>query len=124
MKLLCDQMLGTLAKWLRIFGFDTFYANRVIADEDLLNIAIGVGILGVAIFICFAIYYFGRILEQAFKITKEMRERIHRVDELIKSLKEKIEHSTSYLLLIGEGVKKLVEVIKDHTEKKDKKNKG
>jgi hypothetical protein len=36
------------------------------------------------------------------------------LDELVNSLKEKIEHSTSYLLLIGEGVKKLVEVIKEH----------
>ena len=39
MKFLCDQMLGTLAKWLRIFGFDTFYANAEIRDEDLLRIA-------------------------------------------------------------------------------------
>jgi len=39
MKILCDQMLGTLAKWLRIMGFDTFYANAETSDEDLLNIA-------------------------------------------------------------------------------------
>jgi len=39
MKILCDQMLGTLAKWLRILGFDTFYANADMSDEDLLNIA-------------------------------------------------------------------------------------
>lgn len=41
MKILCDQMLGTLAKWLRILGFDTFYANAETSDEDLLNIAKG-----------------------------------------------------------------------------------
>jgi len=39
MKLLCDQMLGSLAKWLRIFGFDTFYANSEITDQELLKIA-------------------------------------------------------------------------------------
>ena len=39
MKFLCDQMLGTLAKWLRIYGFDTFYANNLISDEELLKIA-------------------------------------------------------------------------------------
>jgi hypothetical protein len=32
-------MLGTLAKWLRIYGFDTFYANNLIDDEELLKIA-------------------------------------------------------------------------------------
>lgn len=39
MKLLCDQMLGSLAKWLRILGFDTFYVNAEMTDEELLNIA-------------------------------------------------------------------------------------
>jgi len=39
MKILCDQMLGTLAKWLRILGFDTFYANKTISDDELLDIA-------------------------------------------------------------------------------------
>ena len=39
MKFLCDQMLGTLAKWLRIYGFDTFYANNLLSDEQLLDIA-------------------------------------------------------------------------------------
>jgi hypothetical protein len=39
MKFLCDQMLGTLAKWLRIYGFDTFYASLSISDEELLKIS-------------------------------------------------------------------------------------
>lgn len=39
MKILCDQMLGTLAKWLRICGFDTYYANNLLDDNDLLKIA-------------------------------------------------------------------------------------
>jgi uncharacterized protein with PIN domain len=32
-------MLGTLAKWLRIFGFDTFYANSEMDDTELINIS-------------------------------------------------------------------------------------
>jgi len=39
MKYLCDQMLGTLAKWLRIFGFDTFYANSEMQDSELIDIS-------------------------------------------------------------------------------------
>ena len=82
-------------------------------SKDLLNIAIAAAIVGLAAFSCWAVYYLARILGQVFKIIKEMRERIHKVDDLIKTLKNKIEHSTSYLLLIGEGIKKLVEVIKE-----------
>jgi CHASE3 domain sensor protein len=93
-------------------------------SKDFLNIAIGVAVVGVAGFSCWAIYYTARILQQVFKTVKEMREWIAKVDDLIKTIKDKIEHSTSYLLLISEGVKKLVEVIKDRTgDGKEKKKK-
>jgi uncharacterized protein with PIN domain len=39
MKLLCDHMLGSLAKWLRIFGFDTFYPDALMNDNHILKIA-------------------------------------------------------------------------------------
>lgn len=35
MKLLCDQMLGTLATWLRILGYDTAYAEEG-DDEQII----------------------------------------------------------------------------------------
>jgi uncharacterized protein with PIN domain len=39
MKLICDHMLGSLAKWLRIFGYDTLYPNITGDDDEVLNIA-------------------------------------------------------------------------------------
>jgi len=39
MKLLCDHMLGSLAKWLRIFGFDTVYPDATMGDDAVLQIA-------------------------------------------------------------------------------------
>ena len=39
MKFLCDQMLGSLAKWLRLFGFDTFYATAEMDDDELIRVA-------------------------------------------------------------------------------------
>jgi len=39
MRFLCDQMLGTLAKWLRLMGYNTFYANNEMKDSELLQIA-------------------------------------------------------------------------------------
>jgi len=32
-------MLGSLAKWLRLFGFDTFYVNNEINDGELIQLA-------------------------------------------------------------------------------------
>ena len=37
-KFVCDVMLGTLAKWLRILGFDTKY-SKDFEDEEILKIA-------------------------------------------------------------------------------------
>jgi len=39
MKFLCDRMLGSLAKWLRIIGFDTYFPNSETSDNELLDIA-------------------------------------------------------------------------------------
>ena len=37
MKFICDDMLGTLAKWLRILGYDTLYGAK--NDDELLKIS-------------------------------------------------------------------------------------
>jgi len=93
-------------------------------SKDFLNIVIAVSIFGLAMFISWSIFYFVQILRQIFKIIKEMRDRLHKIDELFSACKEKVENSTSNLVLISEGVKKIVEVVKDYTAKKAVKKKA
>lgn len=85
-------------------------------SKDFLNIAIAISIMGIAVFICLGGFYVAMILRQSFKIVQEMRNRIGKIDKLIKSIQDKVEHSSSYLLLIGEGIKKLVEIAKEHSD--------
>jgi len=92
-------------------------------SKDLLFVVISFCILGLTVFIVWFIFYLAMMMRQFYQIIKETRLRLHKVDEVIKALKEKIEHSASYLLLIGEGVKKLVEVIKARGGKDEKKEK-
>ncbi|MFA5359744.1 MAG: hypothetical protein WC349_02175 [Patescibacteria group bacterium] len=89
-------------------------------SHDLLNIVIALSVLLFTIFSCWAIYYLARILQQMFKVIKETRDRLNKFDELVKMVKEKIEHSASYLPLIVDGVKKLVDLMKSRAEKKKK----
>ena len=56
-------------------------------SKDFLNIAIGVAVVCVAGFSCWAIYYMARILQQVFKGIKDMRDRLTKLDEIIKSIK-------------------------------------
>lgn len=92
-------------------------------SQDILNIAKTAAVIGLSTITFIFVYYLVRIIRELFKMVEEMRERINKVDDLIQSVKEKIEHSTSYLLLISEGIKKVVEIAKDYsgTGKKKKK---
>jgi hypothetical protein len=38
-KFLCDAMLGTLARWLRLFGFDAAFLEPGVEDERLAELA-------------------------------------------------------------------------------------
>lgn len=92
-------------------------------SQDILNIAKTAAVIGLSTITFIFVYYLVRIIRELFKMVEEMRDRINKIDELIQSVKEKIEHSTSYLLLISEGIKKVVEIAKDYsgTSKKKKK---
>ena len=89
-------------------------------SKDLLYVVLAFCILWLTIFLAWFIYYLAMIMRQAYQAIKETREKINKVDEILKALKEKIEHSASYLALIGEGVKKLVEVINQKNKKAKK----
>jgi len=95
--------------------------NFINDSKDLLYVVISISVLLFTIFSCWALYYCARILQQMFRAVKEMHDRLGKLDELIKTLKEKIEHSASYLFLIGEGIKKMVEILRTRGEKKKKK---
>lgn len=36
-RFLCDGMLGSLARWMRLLGFDTAYAESTLTDEQVLQ---------------------------------------------------------------------------------------
>jgi hypothetical protein len=86
-------------------------------SKDALNLAIAASVVGLTVFLCLSTFYLAMILRQAFIIFKEMKDRLHKIDEVIRLIKEKVESSVSYLLLISEGMKKLVEVIKNFSRK-------
>ncbi len=88
---------------------------------DILNIVKAVSILGISVFLVCFIYYLAMIMRELFKMIREMRERVNKIDEIIDAFKFKIEHSISYLSLIGDGVKKLVEMAREYGEEKENK---
>ena len=92
-------------------------------SKDLLLIVVAFCILWLTIFTAWFIYYLAMIMKQFFQIIKDVRKKIEKVDEVITIAKEKIEHSATYVALIGDGIKKIVELMKDRGEKKTAKKK-
>jgi hypothetical protein len=87
-------------------------------SKDVLYLALALSAAGLAAFSCWAIFYFAMILKQLFEGVKEMRDRLRKVDKVINLAHDKLEHAASYLLLISEGIKKMVEVLKTRSDKK------
>jgi uncharacterized protein YoxC len=80
-------------------------------SKDILNIAISVSVVAVAFFICWILMYLALSFKKILGIVDD-------VSKTVKIVKEKAENFTSYFLLIGEGIKKILEYIKDSEGKK------
>ncbi len=87
-------------------------------STDVLNIVIAISVFSISFFIVWSLYYLVIILRQLFITVKGVREKMDKVDEAITVFKNKIESSSSYLLLLGEGVKKLVEVMRKREKRR------
>ena len=74
MRFIADTMLGTLAKWLRVLGFDTVYAKEL-DDGEILDMAIGEGriILSRDRVLC------GRKADSLYLVTTDLDEQIAQV---------------------------------------------
>ncbi len=89
-------------------------------SQDILNLVKTVSIFVISALIAWILFYLAMIMHNLFKLTKEIREQLKKIDELVSLTKEKIEHSATYLLLIGEGVKKIAEFVHEYMSKKQK----
>lgn len=93
-------------------------------SKDLLYIVLAFFVLWLTvavIFLSWALYYFAKIVRDAYRIFGDMRQRLEAVDKFIHVLTEKLEHTSSYLALLVDGFGRLVTFLQ---EKKGKKKRG
>lgn len=94
-------------------------------SQDILNIVKSVSLGIVAALISWFIYYLARIMQQMFKLVREFREKLKKIDLLLSKCSAKLGAGVSGFLYITEGVKMLMDNInnKKKTKKKTKKKK-
>lgn len=93
------------------------------SSGDLLNIVLAFCILWLTILFSWALYYVALMLRDAYRMVEGMRERLNAVDQFIKLLSEKLEHTTSYLGLMVESMGRLLTFVQDRKATKKKKAK-
>ncbi len=90
-------------------------------SRDLLNIVLAVSVASVAFFLSWSLFYVALSLHHAYKVAREARDIAKNLKDSTKLLKDRIESSASYIALIAEGVKKIMEFMKDRDGQKERK---
>lgn len=78
-------------------------------SKDLLYIVLSFSVLWVTVFLCWLIYYLVSILRNANEMVEELRERFRGIEDAIRSIRDKMEHATSTLSFVSEGVIRLIQ---------------
>jgi len=82
-------------------------------SKDILWLTIAGSVGLFTLFACWGIFYLIMIIRGAAKSVKRVEQIFESIHDVIKSTKEKIEHSAAYMSVLGEGIKKVVEVAKE-----------
>jgi hypothetical protein len=89
-------------------------------SKDVLFLTIAACVAAFTIFSCWGLFYLVGMLRNTFKIVKDARRMVDKVESILDALKEKINSSASYLFLIGEALKKILEMSREWRGKKEK----
>jgi len=82
-------------------------------STDILWITIAVCIALLTLFSCWGIFYIIQIIRRSSKILKGVEKMIENINDVIKTTKEKIEHSAAYLSILADGAKKVMEIVRE-----------
>ena len=80
-------------------------------SKDILYIVLAFCVLWLTIFFSWLLYYFIGMARNAYRLVQGAADTIKKADELIKTVKEKVEHSASYFMLAAEALKEVVKYV-------------
>lgn len=87
-------------------------------SKDIFWVVLAFCIAWFTLGLFWVLYYIAQILKNVNQAMTSVRTKLELLENLLKTLKEKIEKSSSHLALLAEGVAQAVGIIKDRIEKK------
>ncbi len=90
-------------------------------SKDVLLWTISVCVAAFTIFACWGMFYVVGGLRNFFKIAQDIRDVFKKIEGMIDAVKGKVGQSASYIFLLGEALKKIMEATRAYSDrKKDK----
>src|SRR5260221_10136524 len=87
------------------------------SSKDILFLVLAFCALWFTAFVCWMLWYFIKMLRDVSATVSEVRDKLHAIEEAIQSVREKIEHSASYLGMVAAGVKMLIDILHQNKDK-------
>lgn len=78
------------------------------SSQDILYVVLAFAALWVAIFLCWALYYVGKILKNANEVVEEVREYGNRLDETVRVIRDKMDGLSNTMGVVATGITKVV----------------
>jgi len=110
-------------------------------SRDILNIVLAVCVFSLTVFLCFTLFYLLGALRNIYQAIKEIRKVIIKITEvtnfleykiktganavkdLTENIKDKLNNSGSYLMIIGELLKRMFDFMQERKEEPKSKRK-
>ncbi len=89
-------------------------------SKDLLYVILAFSILWLTIFLSWMFYYVIMMLRHANQLINSFREKVEKVSQAIEKIREKFEHTSVYLGLMGKAVEKMVDFVAERKKKSKK----
>jgi methyl-accepting chemotaxis protein len=86
------------------------------SSKDILFLVLALCSLLFTAFVCWALWYVIQMLREAAEAFESVTAKLHAIDEAMRGIKEKLEHSASYLGVVATGVKVLIDYLGQHKE--------
>lgn len=80
-------------------------------SADVLKIVLAGSIGLFTLFLCWGLFYFVMTMRNVLSVTRDARKLFDKAEEVLDAIKNKIHSSASYLVFIGEAVKKIADIL-------------
>ncbi|MBU0597546.1 hypothetical protein KKF61_00950 [Patescibacteria group bacterium] len=95
------------------------------SSKDILYVSLSACTVIFTFFLCWGLYYIVMILKRGNEAVKQVtglistiKDKVDRLENLIKTLEEKISHTASYLPLLFKGMTELLDFLKKRKQRK------